>query len=65
MNTNELSKLDLNELTRDEAQLIGGGESLWYWMAYGIGAVGRGAVFIYNSVVNADTETLAATQMTA
>ena len=65
MKTNDLSRFNLTELSADETQLIAGGESLWYWVAYGIGAVGRGAVLFYNSVVNADLETLAATQMTA
>lgn len=32
---------DLRLLTEEEMLSINGGESLWYWIAYGIGATGR------------------------
>lgn len=28
---------DLQELTIDESSKINGGESIWYWISYGIG----------------------------
>ena len=37
--------LGLEELSMDETEEIAGGESLWYWMAYG---AGRAANFITN-----------------
>lgn len=40
MKMNEFSD-DLRLLTEEEMQSINGGESLWYWIAYGIGATGR------------------------
>ena len=32
---------NLKELSFEEASTINGGESLWYWVAYGAGAVAR------------------------
>ncbi len=42
----ELKKIssDLQELDFEQAGEINGGESLWYWIAYGVGAVVHGAV---------------------
>lgn len=33
---------ELQELTFEQANELSGGESLWYWIAYGVGAAGRG-----------------------
>jgi len=41
METQKFSS-DLQELTFEQASGINGGESLWYWVAYGIGASARG-----------------------
>ena len=41
METNDLLKFDLKELSADETLMTDGGESLWYWIAYGIGSIGR------------------------
>ncbi|HPZ87380.1 MAG TPA: hypothetical protein PLQ32_04725 [Flavihumibacter sp.] len=38
---------ELKELSMDEALSINGGETLWYWIAYGIGAGARG---VYDGV---------------
>ena len=35
-----LSLIEMNEIT--------GGESLWYWIAYGVGSIGRGVSFVWN-----------------
>jgi len=35
-----LSLTEMNEIT--------GGESLWYWAAYGVGSIGRGVSFVWN-----------------
>ncbi|MBT1705314.1 hypothetical protein [Chryseosolibacter indicus] len=32
----------MEELSSEEASSTNGGESLWYWVAYGVGAIGRG-----------------------
>ncbi len=39
----ELQKFssNLQELTFEQASGINGGESLWYWVAYGVGAGAR------------------------
>lgn len=36
-----ISNNNLRELSSKEASSINGGESLWYWVAYGIGSLGR------------------------
>ena len=41
MKTNNLTDCHVNELTTEETSLINGGESLWYWIAYGIGSFGN------------------------
>jgi hypothetical protein len=40
----ELAKIskDLEILSLEEAIEIQGGESLWYWIGYGLGMTGRG-----------------------
>jgi hypothetical protein len=40
----ELTKIssEISELSFEEAISINGGESLWYWVAYGVGAVASG-----------------------
>jgi hypothetical protein len=38
---------DLKDLTDEEASAINGGESLWYWVAYGAGSVARDVVDYY------------------
>ncbi len=35
---------DLQELTIEESSEINGGESVWYWVAYGIGATINGLI---------------------
>ncbi|HMI64931.1 MAG TPA: hypothetical protein VK517_02780 [Cyclobacteriaceae bacterium] len=34
-----LSLTEMNEIT--------GGESLWYWAAYGVGSIGRGVSYLW------------------
>jgi hypothetical protein len=41
---------NLKELSSDEASSINGGESAWYWVAYGIGSVGRGVAYVWNEI---------------
>lgn len=36
-----ISNSNLRELSLNEVSAINGGESLWYWVAYGIGSLGR------------------------
>ncbi len=51
-----MEKLDLlgisemngvEELTLNEIVEYNGGESLWYWIAYGVGSVGRGVAYAW------------------
>ncbi len=36
-----ISNSNLRELNLNEVSAINGGESLWYWVAYGVGSIGR------------------------
>ena len=47
----ELQKIssEIQELSFEEALTINGGESLWYWIAYGVGAT---ANFIYQAAIS-------------
>jgi hypothetical protein len=47
----ELQKIssEMQELSFDEASTINGGESAWYWVAYGVSAV---AHFIYEAATS-------------
>ena len=40
----------LEDLSKIELTTYHGGESLWYWPAYGIGAAVRGIVWAWNEV---------------
>ncbi len=40
---NQLEALSLTEMNE-----ITGGESLWYWIAYGVGSIGRGVAYVWN-----------------
>lgn len=35
----DINKLNLIELSKTEIQLINGGESGWYWIAYAVGSI--------------------------
>ncbi|MCF0255821.1 MAG: hypothetical protein HUK10_05995 [Bacteroides heparinolyticus] len=38
----------VEELTLNEIIECNGGESLWYWVAYGVGSVGRGVKYVWD-----------------
>ena len=45
----EISKMKgIEELTLNEVVKCNGGESLWYWVAYGVGAAGRAIKYLSN-----------------
>lgn len=44
----ETDSSNLRPLSMEETLQIHAGESAWYWIAYGIGAVGRGFVGLWN-----------------
>lgn len=46
--TFEIEATQLVELSQDELMQAQGGESAWYWVAYGIGS----AVHAYHTVIN-------------
>ena len=48
MKTNELHACGIEDISEEEMQKINGGESFWYWVAYGAGSVGRGVSFVWN-----------------
>ncbi len=50
MEPNEIS-FDLQILSTKEALEINAGESAWYWVAYGVGVVGRTAVAVGDAMV--------------
>lgn len=44
-----ISKMDgVGLLSPDEMAQYNGGESLWYWVAYGVGSIGRGITYVWN-----------------
>jgi|LakMenE18May11ns_1017448.scaffolds.fasta_scaffold9005380_1 hypothetical protein len=51
----ELQNFDseLQELTFEESNGINGGESLWYWVAYGVGTAAHAVVDGVRAVHNA------------
>lgn len=50
----ELQKFssELQELTFEQASGINGGESLWYWIAYGVGTAAHAVGTAAHAVVN-------------
>ena len=39
-----IESMDLKELTTEELTAVNGGESLWYWVAYGVGTAAHAVV---------------------